>query len=78
MRLLRLVNTWWGKNLRRRLLVSSMVTTLVFLALLGYLSLRTGQAGVRREVEQGNRRLATFAAKDVSAQYDAIINDARR
>jgi len=77
MRPIRWLRNWWGKKLRRRLLFSSIVTVVVFLVLLGALSFRIGQAGVRHEAEQGNRRLAAIAGQDIRAQYDAIVNNVR-
>jgi len=75
--LFRRFRDWWGKKLHRRLLVSFIATLSIFLTLLGYLSFRTGHTSVQHEVEQGNRRLAALAAKDISAQYDTIISNAR-
>ena len=77
MRPIRWLRNWWDKKLRRRLLVASISTTLVFLVLLGALSFRTGQAGVRREVEQGNKILAAIVGQDIRAQYDTTINNVR-
>ncbi len=77
MQLIRRVRNWWGKKLRRRLLVSSIVTTLFFLALLGVLSFRTGRAGVRHEVNQRNDQLATLVAKDINIQFNSIWGNVR-
>ncbi len=71
------LRNWWGGSLRRRLLVSSIVTLLFSLVLLGYLSFRTGQAGVRREVNQRNHQLARYVARDINAQFDNIWGNVR-
>ncbi|MBC8263649.1 MAG: HAMP domain-containing protein [Anaerolineales bacterium] len=77
MRPIHWLRTWWSQKLRRRLLLSNIVTVVFFLGLLGALSFRAGQAGVRREVEQVNRKLAAIAAQDISAQYDTTVNNVR-
>jgi signal transduction histidine kinase len=74
MNLMRWLKNWWNTNLRRRLLVSNVVTTLVFLAILGVLSFRIGRTSVQYEVNQGNKRLATLVAKDISMEYEMIIH----
>jgi signal transduction histidine kinase len=66
------LRNWWGGSLRRRLLVSSIVTLLFSLVALGYLSFRTGQTGVRREVNQRNHQLARYVVRDINAQFDNI------
>ena len=71
------LRNWWGKSLRRRLLIASVITLLLSLVLLGYLSFRTGQAGVRREVNQRNHQLARYVARDINAQFDNIWGNVR-
>jgi len=77
MHLIRWLRNWWGKSLRHRLLVSSIVTTLFFLVLLGYLSFRTGQTSMRREINQRNDQLATLVAKDIRVHFDTIWGNVR-
>lgn len=77
MSLVRGIRTWWGESLRNRLLLSSGLTVVVFLVLLGILSLAVGQASVQHEVERGNRRLAVLVAKDLDAQYYSMISNLR-
>ena len=71
------LRNWWGGSLRRRLLVSSVVTLLFSLVVLGYLSFRTGQEGVRREVNQRNNQLARHVVRDINAQFDNIWGNVR-
>ncbi|MCK4470501.1 MAG: hypothetical protein KAW49_01810, partial [Anaerolineae bacterium] len=71
------LRNWWGGSLRRRLLIASVITLLFSLVLLGYLSFRTGQAGVRREVNQRNHQLARYVARDINAQFDNIWGNVR-
>ncbi len=72
MRLFKEVRTWWGKSLRRRLLVASLATLFLFLGTLGTLAFFIGRAGVRYEVDQRNRQLAELAAKDISAHFNNL------
>jgi signal transduction histidine kinase/HAMP domain-containing protein len=71
------LRNWWGGSLRRRLLIASVITLLFSLVLLGYLSFRTGQEGVRREVDQRNYQLARYVARDINAQFDNIWGNVR-
>jgi len=71
------LRNWWGKSLRRRLLASSIVTILFFLILLGALSFRAGQAGIRTEVNQRNDQLATLVAKDINAHFNNLWGNVR-
>lgn len=71
------LTNWWGKSLRRRLLVSSLVTLLFFLTLLGFLSFRIGQIGMRYEVNQRNAQLATLVAKEIDIHFDNILANVR-
>lgn len=71
------LTNWWGKSLRRRLLVSSLVTMLFFLIVLGFLSFRTGQMGMRYEVNQRNAQLATLVAKEINVHFDNILANVR-
>ncbi len=77
MRLTSWLTNWWGNSLRRRLLVSSLMTILVFLILLGVLSFRTGQTGMRYEVNQRNAQLATLGAREIDAQFSDILGNVR-
>ena len=77
MRLISWFTNWWGKSLHRRLLVSSLVTLLFFLILLGFLSFRTGQTGMRNEVNQRNAQLATLGAREIDAQFSDILGNVR-
>ncbi len=73
--------TWfrarWEKNLRRKLLISSITTLLFFLSLLGYLSFRVAQTVVRQEVNQRNIQLTTLVAQDINTQFDNIWGNVR-
>ena len=71
------LRNWWGKSLRHRLLASSIVTILFFLILLGALSFRAGQAGIRTEVNQRNGQLATLVAKDINAHFNNLWGNVR-
>jgi serine phosphatase RsbU (regulator of sigma subunit) len=70
MRLISLLKKWWGRKLRRRLFVSSVLTVSLSLIVLGYLSFRIGQAGVQFEVNQRNSQLTTLVANDINAQFN--------
>ncbi len=77
MHIINWLTNWWGKSLRRRLLVSSLVTMLFFLIVLGVLSFRTGQMGMRYEVNQRNAQLATLVAKEIDIHFDNILANVR-
>jgi len=62
----------WRTRLRWRLQLPMTVTTVVLVVVLGVLAARAGYLSVRRQAAQGNRQLATLAAKGIAAQYDAI------
>jgi len=68
---------WWGEHLARRLLVTTIVTTVTFLVLLGVLAFQTGQASLRHEVNRRNSQLAPLVAADVRAQFDDIWGNVR-
>jgi PAS domain S-box-containing protein len=68
---------WWDRSLRHRLLVTNVSTTLVFLALLGSLSLYLSQLSLRQEVNWRNDQLARYAARDIHAQFNDIWGNVR-
>ncbi len=75
MRLISWLINWWGKSLRRRLLVSSLITMLFFLTVLGFLSFRSGQMGMRYEVNQRNAQMATLVAIDINVHFTNILGN---
>ena len=77
MRWLWRIRRWWGGDLRRRLLLTNALVILLFMILLGYLSYRVGQTGVREEVIQRNNQLAVLVAEDINSQLDNMFNNVR-
>jgi len=73
MRLGNRLRHWWGANLRRRLLLSNVVTTVLFMLVLGSVALGVGAASLQDQVEEGQRRLAVLVAKDINAQYSSTV-----
>ena len=59
--------------MQRRLLLSNVVTTALFLLVLGLVTLWVGAANLRHQVEEGHRRLAVLLAKDIHAQYGHTV-----
>ena len=59
--------------MQRRLLLSNVVTTVLFLLILGLVALLVGTANLQRQVEEGHRRLAVLVAKDINAQYSYTV-----
>ena len=74
---LRRIQHWWGSSLRRRLLLSNTMVILLFVVLLGTLSYRLGQIGVREEVIQRNDKLANLVAEDINSQLDNMFDNVR-
>lgn len=68
---------WWHENLQHRLLISGVATVLIFLTLLGVISLELSKTGIEHEVVEGNRRVAVLVAKDIHAEYDTIFDEIR-
>ncbi len=64
---------WWGRKLQRQVLIWFLGVMLILLGLQGYLSLQAGYTNVRDQIEADNRRLANLVAKNISNQYDAIL-----
>lgn len=65
------------RKLRVRLLFSNIITLFFFLTLVGYLSFKSAQYALSKEVYEANRVLATNAARDINAQYDTIVTNVR-
>lgn len=68
---------WWGRNIRHRLLVLNIIVVVVFLVLIGYLSLNIGRTGVQNEVNHRNNQLALQVAQDLKAYFDNIWGNIR-
>ncbi len=68
---------WWSRSIRHRLLVLNIIVVVVFLVLIGYLSLNIGRTGVQNEVNQRNNQLAMHVAQDLKAHFDNILSNMR-
>ena len=63
--------------MQRRLLLSNVATIVLFLLILGFGVLWVGAVSLRRQVEEGQKRLAVLVAKDINVQYDNAIKPMR-
>ena len=69
---------WLQSSYQRKLQFTTLIISLIFLGLLGGLSFYYAQQSVRRVVDEKDTTLARIVAKDISAQYDSLLNNAAR
>ena len=78
MQILDRIHHWLQSGYQRKLQSTTLLTLLVFLGLLGGLSVYYAQQSVRRVVDEKDSTLARIVAKDISTQYDSLLNNAVR
>jgi signal transduction histidine kinase len=76
-RLFLFVRRWWGKGLRRKLLVPQFANAFVALLLFGVIAISIGQNTVRREVNLRNSELAALLASDIDQDFTNIWMNVR-